>query len=66
MTINIMIDNEIIELLGDELESFEAQRAKDFAESEAERNSKEIAKASAVSKLSALGLTAEEIAALTK
>jgi hypothetical protein len=63
--IQIMKDDQVIELLGDELKSFEAQRAKDFAESEADKNSKLNAKTSALAKLAALGLTPEEISAIS-
>jgi hypothetical protein len=61
----IMKDDQVIELLGDELKLFEAQRAKDFAESEADKNSKLNAKTSALAKLAALGLTPEEISAIS-
>jgi hypothetical protein len=61
MAINIMIDDQVIELSGDELKRFEAQRAKDFAESESLNNAKIAAKNSALAKLEALGLTTDEI-----
>lgn len=58
-----------IELTDAEVAALEAQAAA-FAEAEAEREEKATAeaeaKASAQAKLTALGLTAEEIAALTK
>ena len=63
--IQIMKDDQVIELLGDELKSFETQRAKDFAESEADKNSKLNARTSALAKLAALGLTPEEISAIS-
>ena len=61
------IDGERIELTGDELTAFKAQRAKDLAEAEArqaEADAKASARASALAKLADLGLTAEEIASL--
>jgi hypothetical protein len=63
----IGIDNERIELTGDELVAFKADRAAiqaDIAAQKAEAEAKEAARESALAKLAELGLTAEEIAAL--
>jgi hypothetical protein len=63
----IGIDNERIELTGDELAAFKADRAAIQAEitaQKAEADAKAAARASALAKLADLGLTAEEIAAL--
>ena len=49
-----------------ELEAAQAKAAEERAEAEAEAQAKAAAKAAAEAKLAALGLTAEEIAALTK
>jgi len=65
--IEIGIDNEVIELTGDALNVFLAQRELDNAEiatMESEAQAKAIARESALAKLADLGLTAEEIAAL--
>ena len=65
--ITIQIDNEVIELSGDDLTAFKAQRTKDQAEAaaiKAEADAKVAARESALAKLAALGLTADEIAAL--
>jgi len=65
--ITIQIDNEVIELTGDDLTAFKAQRTKDQAEAnaaKAEADAKVAARESALAKLAALGLTADEIAAL--
>ena len=58
-----------VELTAEEISQREADAAKaeaDRAAREAEEAAKAAAKASAEAKLSALGLTAEEVAALTK
>ena len=58
-----------VELTAEEIAQREADAAKaeaDRAAREAEEAAKAAAKASAEAKLSALGLTAEEVAALTK
>jgi hypothetical protein len=63
----IGIDDERIELTGDELTAFKADRAAiqaDIAAQKAEAEAKEAARESALAKLAELGLTAEEIAAL--
>jgi hypothetical protein len=63
----IGIDNERIELTGDELAAFKADRAAIQAEitaQKAEADAKAAARESALAKLADLGLTAEEIAAL--
>ena len=65
--ITIQIDNDVIELTGDDLTAFKAQRTKDQAEAnaaKAEADAKVAARESALAKLAALGLTADEIAAL--
>jgi hypothetical protein len=65
--IYVGIDNERVELTGDDLTAFKAQRTKDQAEAaahQAELDAKAAARASALAKLAELGLTAEEIAAL--
>ena len=63
----IGIDNNRIELTGDDLAAFNADRAAiqaDIAAQKAEADAKELARESALAKLVALGLTADEIAAL--
>ena len=63
----VTIDNERIELKGDELDLFlkdSAAMAKEFNASQAQAKSKIAARQSALSKLAALGLTKEEIDAL--
>ena len=63
----IGIDNERIELIGDELTTFKSQRTKDRAEAkaiQAEIDAKLKARESALAKLAALGLTVEEVASL--
>jgi hypothetical protein len=63
----IGIDDERIELTGDELTAFKADRAAiqaDIAAQKAEAEAKAAARISALAKLAELGLTAEEIAAL--
>ena len=63
----IQIGNEVIELTGDDLAAFEAQRALDLAEAnsrKSEADAKAAARENALAKLAALGLTAEEIGAL--
>lgn len=63
----IGIDNERIELTGDELAAFNADRAAIQAQitaQKAEAEAKIAARESALAKLTDLGLTAEEIAAL--
>ena len=65
--IYVGIDNERVELTGAELTAFKAQRTKDTAElnaRQAEADAKVAARESALAKLAALGLSAEEIAAL--
>ena len=72
-TNKIMIgrDDQVIELTGADKEAFIAQREKDQAEAaererliEAEQTKKEADRASAMAKLSKLGLTDDEIASL--
>lgn len=63
----IGIDNERIELTGDELDAFNADRAAIQAEmtaQKAEAEAKASARESALAKLAALGLTKKEIDAL--
>lgn len=63
----IGVDNQRIELTGDELAAFKADRAAIQAEItalKAEAEAKIAARESALAKLADLGLTAEEIAAL--
>ena len=63
----INIGNEVIELKGADLTAFKAQRTKDLAELNAvsaETAARVAARESALAKLAALGLSAEEIAAL--
>jgi hypothetical protein len=67
----IGIDDQVIELNGEQLEAFIAQRKLDEAEDlkakkliEAEEAKTNALKESALAKLAALGLTEEEIAAL--
>jgi hypothetical protein len=63
----IGIDNERIELTGDELAAFNADRAAIQAEiklQKAEAEAKTAARESALAKLAELGLTKEEIASL--
>jgi crotonobetainyl-CoA:carnitine CoA-transferase CaiB-like acyl-CoA transferase len=63
----IGIDDHRIELIGDELAAFQADRSARQAEitaQKAEIKAKEAARESALAKLAALGLTADEIAAL--
>jgi hypothetical protein len=65
--IEIGINDEVIELTGEDKAAFIAQRELDAAEvaaMEAERNAKTAARASALAKLADLGLTEEEVAAL--
>ena len=65
--IYVGIDNERVELTGEDLKAFKAQRTKDQAAAKAiqdEIDAKAAARASALAKLAALGLSAEEIAAL--
>ena len=65
--IYVGIDNERIELTGDELTAFKAQRTKDRAEAkaiQAEIDAKLATRQSALAKLAALGLTEEEVASL--
>ena len=66
-TIFIGIDENRIELFGDELKAFISQQKKDQVETnaiQAEADAKAAARASALAKLAALGLTQEEIDAL--
>ena len=63
----IAIDNDRVELTGDELATFEADRQTLVAQAnarQAEAEAKAAARESALAKLADLGLTAEEIAAL--
>ena len=65
--IYVGIDGERVELTGADLTAFKAQRTKDAAEAkamQAEIDAKAAARASALAKLAALGLTEQEIAAL--
>ena len=65
--IYVSIDGERVELTGTDLTAFKAQRTKDQAAIKAERDeidAKVAARKSALAKLAALGLSAEEIAAL--
>jgi hypothetical protein len=65
--IYVGIDGERVELTGADLTAFKAQRTKDQAEAKAiqdEIDAKAAARASALAKLAALGLSAQEIAAL--
>jgi hypothetical protein len=65
--IYVGIDSERVELTGADLTAFKAQRTKDQAAIKAERDeidAKVAARKSALAKLAALGLSAEEIAAL--
>ena len=67
-TIVVQTNDERIELTGQELANFLAQRAKDQAEldkSQAKIDEAKAAKASATAKLAALGLTEDEILAIT-
>ena len=66
-TILIGDGNQVIELTGADLTAFKAQRTKDQAEAkaaQAEIEAKAAARVSALAKFAALGLSAEEIAAL--
>jgi len=63
----IQVGNEVTELSGSELAAFELDRQKMQAEAEArqaEAEAKVAARESALAKLAALGLTADEVAAL--
>ena len=65
--INIQIGNDVIELIDDDLTAFKAQRTKDQSEAkkrQAEADARIEARKSALAKLAALGLTAEEVASL--
>ena len=65
--IYVGIDGERVELTGADLTVFKAQRTKDQAEIKKEQDqidAKVAARESALAKLAALGLSAEEIAAL--
>ena len=65
--IYVGIDNERVELTGADLTAFKAQSTKDQAEAnalQAEAEARVAARASALAKLAALGLTEQEIAAL--
>jgi hypothetical protein len=67
-TIKIQTNDEVIELKGKELEDFLAQRAKDQLEldkAQAKIDEAKAAKDSGLAKLSALGLTEDEIFAIT-
>jgi hypothetical protein len=64
---HIQIGSEVIELTGDDLTAFNRQRTKDQAEAKALQEATEArvaARDSALAKLAALGLTADEIASL--
>tara|TARA_R110000822_G_scaffold111276_1_gene241929 strand:- start:172 stop:384 length:213 start_codon:yes stop_codon:yes gene_type:complete len=64
---NIQIGNEVIELTGEDLTAFKAQRTKDQSEAkkrQAEADAKIASRESALAKLADLGLTAEEVASL--
>ena len=64
----IQIDNDVVELTGQALADFNAQRAKDqadLAKVQSKIDEAKAAKDSAVAKLSALGLTQDEILAIT-
>ena len=66
-TITIQEGDKVIELTGADLTAFKAQRTKDQAEAaarQAEIDARVAARESALAKLAALGLSAEEIAAL--
>ena len=66
-TITIQDGDKVIELTGADLTAFKAQRTKDQAEAaarQAEIDARVAARESALAKLAALGLSAEEIAAL--
>lgn len=61
------INGELVELTGEDLKAFEAQRKRDAAEAKAIKDAAKArvaARESALAKLADLGLTAEEIAAL--
>ena len=65
--IYVGIDNDQVELTGADLTAFKAQRTKDQAAAKAiqdEIDAKAAARASALAKLAALGLTEQEIATL--
>lgn len=65
--IYVSIGNERVELTGADLTAFKAQRTKDQAEAaaqQAEIDARVAARASALAKLAALGLTEAEVAAL--
>ena len=65
--IYVGIDGERVELTGEDLTAFKAQRIKDQAEAktmQAEMDARVAARASALAKLAALGLTEDEIATL--
>ena len=67
-TIVIQTNEERIELTGKELEDFLTQRAKDQAElneQQAKMDAAKAAKDSATAKLTALGLTEDEVLAIT-
>ena len=66
-TITIQDGDKVIELTGADLTAFKAQRTKDQARADAakaEADAKVAARESALAKLAALGLSADEIAAL--
>ena len=63
----ISVGDERVELIDEDLAAFKAQRSKDQADAialKAETAAKIAARESALAKLAALGLTADEIAAL--
>lgn len=59
----IQIDDEVREMTDDELKTYKAQQAAN-AKAQAEAEAKVSARESALAKLGALGLTADEIASL--
>ena len=59
-----IIEREMTDAEAQELRDFRESTAKKEAEAKAEAEAKETAKASAIAKLAALGLSADEIAAL--
>ena len=59
----IQIDNEVREMTNEEYANYQAQQAEAAAQ-QAEIDAKLIARQSALAKLAALGLTADEIASL--
>ena len=60
---NIQIDDEVREMTDEEYANYQAQQAENAAQ-QAEADAKITARQSALAKLAALGLTADEIASL--